>query len=106
MTEKNILENTFEHKKKKRGFNPGLSANRPEQLQHLLTRGGCYTIRAVSLFSWSVDQNARETQMTTRVTEGARQERHDKSFSSRAAALLSRVSGLRRSTPARVHSSY
>ena len=106
MTEKIILENTFEHKKKKSGFNPGLSANRPEQLQHLLTRGGCYTIRAVSLFSWSVDQNARETQMTTRVTEGARQERHDKSFSSRAATLLSRVSGLRRSTPARVHSSY
>ena len=32
MTEKIILENTFEHKKKKRGFNPGLSANRPEQL--------------------------------------------------------------------------
>ena len=104
MTEKIILENTFEHKKKKRGFNPGLSANRPEQLQHLLS--GCYTIRAVSLFSWSVDQNARETQMTTRVTEGARQERHDKSSSSPSAALLSRVSGLRRSTPARVHSSY
>ena len=24
------------------------------------------------LFSWSVEQNARDTQMTTRVTEGAR----------------------------------
>ena len=66
-----IIENSFEHKKKKRGFNPGLSANRPKQLYHLLTRGGCYTTyrrRAVSLFSWSVDQNARDTQMTTRVT--------------------------------------
>ena len=28
-------------------------------------------LRAVSLFSWSVEQNARHTQMTTRVTEGA-----------------------------------
>ena len=26
-------------------------------------------LRAVSLFSWSVEQNARDTQMTTRVTE-------------------------------------
>ena len=31
-----------------------------------------YRLRAVSLFSWSVEQNARDTQMTTRVTEGAR----------------------------------
>ena len=29
-------------------------------------------LRAVSLFSWSVEENARDTQMTTRVTEGAR----------------------------------
>ena len=29
--------------------------------------------RAVSLFSWSIEQNTRDTQMTTRVTEGARQ---------------------------------
>ena len=29
-------------------------------------------LRAVSLFSWSVEQNARDTQITTRVTEGAR----------------------------------
>ena len=28
-------------------------------------------LRAVSLFSWSVEQNARDTQITTRVTEGA-----------------------------------
>ena len=35
-------------------------------------------LRAVSLFSWSVEQNARDTQRTTRVTEGARRERHDK----------------------------
>ena len=33
-------------------------------------------LRAVSLFSWSVEQNARDTQMTTRVTEDARRERH------------------------------
>ena len=46
-------------------------------------------LRAVSPFSWSVEQNARDTQMTTRVTEGA--------------ALVSRVSRLRRSTLARVH---
>ena len=50
-------------------------------------------LRAVSLFSWSVEQNARDKQMTTRVTEGARRERHD--------ALVSRVSRLRRSTLAR-----
>ena len=50
-------------------------------------------LRAVSLFSWSVEQNARDTQMTTRVTEGARQGRHN--------ALVSRVSRLRRSTLAR-----
>ena len=47
------------------------------------------------LFSWSVEQNARDTQMTTRVTEVARRERL---FSSRAAALVSRVSRLCRST--------
>ena len=29
-------------------------------------------LRAGSLFSWSIEQNARDTQMTTRVTEGAR----------------------------------
>ena len=28
-------------------------------------------LRAVSLFSWSIEQNARDTHMTTRVTEGA-----------------------------------
>ena len=38
------------------------------------------TVRAVSLFSWSVEQNARDTQMTTRVTEGARLERLPPSF--------------------------
>ena len=37
-------------------------------------------LRAVSLFSWSVEQNARDTQMTTRVTEGARRERLPPSF--------------------------
>ena len=34
-------------------------------------------LQAISLFSWSVEQNARDTQMTTRVTKGARRERHD-----------------------------
>ena len=28
-------------------------------------------LRTVSLFSWSVEQNVRDTQMTTRVTKGA-----------------------------------
>ena len=32
-------------------------------------------LQAVALFSWSVEQNARDTQMTTRATEGARRER-------------------------------
>ena len=49
-------------------------------------------LRPVSLFSWSVEQNARDRQITKRVTEGARRERH---------ALVSRVSRLRRSTHAR-----
>ena len=35
-------------------------------------------VRAVSLFSLSVEENARDTQMTTRVTEGERREGHDK----------------------------
>ena len=35
----------------------------------------CYRLRAVSLFSWSIEQNARDTQMTTRFSEGTRQER-------------------------------
>ena len=29
-------------------------------------------LRAVSLFSWSAEQNVRDTQITTRVTKGAR----------------------------------
>ena len=32
---------------------------------------GSRKLPAVSRFSWSVEQNAREKQMTTRVTEGA-----------------------------------
>ena len=59
--------------------------------------------RAVSLFSCSVEQSARDTQMTTRVTEGARRERHPNSFllglppsllASRVSRLASRVSRL------------
>ena len=37
-----------------------------------------HRLRAVSLFSWCIEQNARDTQMTTRVTEGPRRERHEK----------------------------
>ena len=37
-------------------------------------RGGG-RLQAVSHFSWSFEQNARDTQMTTRVVEGARRER-------------------------------
>ena len=37
-------------------------------------------LRAVSLFSWFVEQNARDTQMTTCVTEGVRRERLPPSF--------------------------
>ena len=43
-------------------------------------------LRVVSLFSRSVEQNARDTQMTTRATESARRERHE---CSRARALPS-----------------
>ena len=51
-------------------------------------------LRAVSLFSWSVEQNARDTQMTTRVTEAARRERHEKRETTRKA----REDGLSRSS--------
>ena len=44
-------------------------------------------LRAVSLFSWSVEQNAGDTQMTTRLTEGERRERHDKRETTRKASL-------------------
>ena len=47
-------------------------------------------LRAVSLVSWSVEQNMRDTQMTTRVTTGTRLER--------APALVSCLSRLPRST--------
>ena len=40
---------------------------------HRLNFGKFRRLRAVSVFPWSVDQNARNTQMSTRVTEGARQ---------------------------------
>ena len=40
---------------------------------HRLHFGKFRRLRVVSLFSWSVEQNARNTQMSTRVTEGARQ---------------------------------
>ena len=37
-----------------------------------------YRLRAVSLFSWCIEQNVRDTQTTKRVTEGARRERYVK----------------------------
>ena len=46
-------------------------------------------LQAVFLFSWSVKQNARDTQIITRATEGAKQDRH---------TLVSRVLRLRRLT--------
>ena len=52
---------------------------------HRLNFGKFRRLRVVSLFSWSVEQNARDTQMSTRVT----------------GVLVSRVSRLRRSTLAR-----
>ena len=55
-------------------------------------------------FSKSVEQNARDSKTTTRMPEGARRER--RLFSSRIAALVFRVSQLRRSTLARGHSSH
>ena len=72
-----------------------------------------FRLRAVSPFSLSVEQNAWDTQMTTR--EGARRERHDKRETTRkarenglspssnflAATLVSRVSRPSRSTLAR-----
>ena len=36
-------------------------------------------------FFWSVEQNARDKQMTTCMTEGARQERHEKRETNRKA---------------------
>ena len=77
-----------------------------------------FRLRAVSPFSLSVEQNAWDTQMTMR--EGARRERHDKRETTRkarenglsrssdflAAALVSRVLRLRRSTLAPMHSPY
>ena len=40
---------------------------------HRLHFGKFRRLRVVSLFSWSVEQNTRDMQMSTRVTEGARQ---------------------------------
>ena len=45
-------------------------------------------LRAVSLFSWSVEQNVRDTQMKTRVTEGARRATHAQRSHARALPLL------------------
>ena len=86
---------------------------RTESSRRILIR-----LRAVSLFSCSVEQSARDTQMTTRVTEGARRERHSNYFllglppsllASRVSRLASRVSRLAASplnARVRVHSPY
>ena len=41
------------------------------QLQDSFKNNYPRRLRAVSLFAWSVEQNARDTQMTTRVNESA-----------------------------------
>ena len=46
-----------------------------------------HRLRAVSLFSRSVEENARDTTMTTHVTEGARRKKH-----ARALPLLNGIS--------------
>ena len=53
----------------------------PNQLNRLKDHKKSITanrLPAVSLFSWSVKQNAWDTQMTMRMTEGMRRERHNK----------------------------
>ena len=51
-------------------------------------------LRLVSLSSWSVEQNVRDTPMTTRVAEGAKRVRHEKRETTRKA----RKNGLSRSS--------
>ena len=64
---------------------------RPEALEPEAWPESVTSLRAVSLFSLSVKQNARHTQMTTRVTEGARS---------------TRLAALPLNARARVHSPY
>ena len=45
-------------------------------------------LRAVSFFSESVERNAGDTKMTTRVPEGARRERHGKREATSAPRFL------------------
>ena len=66
------------------------------------TRKPLFRLRAVSLFSWSVEQNVQDTQMTTRVTEGARRERHDNLFSG-CRPRFSRLAASPLNARARVH---
>ena len=67
------------------------------------TRKPFFRLRVVSLFSWSVEQNVQNTQMTTRVTEGARRERHDNLFSG-CRPRFSRLAASPLNARARVHS--
>ena len=78
-----------------------MNSNGPKQKQvvhtHIENRStSCRgRLRAVSLFSWSVEQIARDTQLTTRVTEGARRERPPSFLASRGfAAQRSRARAL------------
>ena len=41
--------------------------------------------QALFFFSWSINQNVRDTQMTMHMTEDARQERHEKTETTRKA---------------------
>ena len=67
-----------------------------------------YRLRAVSLFSWFVKQNARDTQMTTRVTEAAKTGEAAALVScvSRLASRVSRLAASPLNARARVHSPY
>ena len=79
---------------------------RTESSRRILIR-----LRAVSLFSCSVEQSARDTQMTTRVTEGARRERHSNYFllglpPSLLASRVSRLAASPLNARVREHSPY
>ena len=67
------------------------------------TRKPLFRLRAVSLFAWSVEQNVQDTQIITRVTEGARRERHDNLFSG-CRPRFSRLAASPLNARARVHS--
>ena len=94
------------HNLKKCQFFPLFNSCVVEKLSK--TNDALCRLQAVSLFSWSVQQNARDTQMTTRVSEGAIRERHHKRdpFFSGCRPCFSRLASLPLNASARVHSPY